>query len=370
MLLPTLYKKSAAGGLQSWTIHTEGNTIVTRWGLIGGAIQETRDVVAKGKNLGRANATTPEQQAELEAKSRWEKQLKNKKYVQSVEAAQAGERDERVQGGIDPMLAFPFDKQGHKLTYPLYGNPKLDGTRCIAIIENGKCTLWTRTRKPITSMPHIVQALEQAFSLPGTVTLDGELYAAHLNNDFEQIIHLVRQSQATDGHEAIQYWIYDLPGPGTFAERYGRLSTAFPQSPYLVLVEATLLASEDEAMEYFANCKQGGFEGAILRNADGLYVNKRSPDLIKLKSFLDDEFKIVAIEEGRGKLAGHVGAFVCETKQGGRFRVKLKGSLSTLKQHFEQPDKCIGKFLTVTYQNLTADGLPRFPVGVTIRDYE
>src|SRR5690349_19744126 len=79
--LPTLFKKTATGAIQEWTIGTMGQTIVTRWGQKGGAIQETKDVIHHGKNSGRANATTATQQAELEAHSQWEKKLK-KGYVQ------------------------------------------------------------------------------------------------------------------------------------------------------------------------------------------------------------------------------------------------------------------------------------------------
>jgi DNA ligase-1 len=366
--LPVLFKLTSTGADQEWTISVEGNTIVTRYGQVGGKIQEVRDEIKAGKNVGRANSTTPEQQALAEAQSQWERKLK-KGYTQNLAAARAGETDAVIEGGIFPMLAFPFEKQGHKIVYPCYGNPKLDGTRCIALIENGHATLWTRTRKPITSVPHIQAALERAFPT-GSHARDGELYSHALNQDFEQIIHLVRQVTPTEGHESIQYWIYDVPGEGTFSERYSVLSGGFPDSEHLVLVEATPLSSESAAMEYFAQCQQQGFEGAILRNRLGLYVNKRSSDLIKLKTMQDAEFKIKGIEEGRGKLTGHVGAFVCETKSGAEFRAKLKGSTSILQAYFRNPSSCVGKRLTVRYQNLSADGIPRFPIGIVVRDYE
>ena len=37
---------------------------------------------------------------------------------------------------------------------------------------------------------------------------------------------------------------------------------------------------------------------------------------------------------------------------------------------YKDHEKYIGKMLTVRFQNLTALGVPRFPVGVVIRDYE
>lgn len=114
-VLPTLYKKTATGADQEWTIWTEGNVIVTRWGQVGGAIQETRDVIETGKNIGRSNETTPEQQAVAEAQSQWEKKLK-KGYVQNLEDARAGKVDSIIEGGITPMLAEKFDEQEHKLS--------------------------------------------------------------------------------------------------------------------------------------------------------------------------------------------------------------------------------------------------------------
>ena len=39
-------------------------------------------------------------------------------------------------------------------------------------------------------------------------------------------------------------------------------------------------------------------------------------------------------------------------------------------EDYKNHKKYIGKMLTVRFQNLTALGVPRFPVGVVIRDYE
>ena len=208
MKLPKLYKKSTKGADQEWEISTEGNTIVTRWGQVGGAIQETRDVVAVGKNLGKKNETTPTQQAEAEAQSQWEKKLK-KGYVQTLDDARAGKTDSIIEGGVSPMLAHRFDEQGHKLTYHCYAQPKLDGHRCIAVIEDGKCTLWTRTRKPITSMVHIQRDIEK-LGFQERVVLDGELYNHDYRDRFEELTSFIRDSKPKSGAEAVQYHVYDI----------------------------------------------------------------------------------------------------------------------------------------------------------------
>jgi DNA ligase-1 len=214
LTFPTLFKKSETGAIIAWNISVEDSpiapSIVTQWGQMGGKEQETRDEVRAGKNIGQSNETTPYQQACAEALSKWEKQQKNKKYVQSLESAEAGEREaEFVTGGADPMLAFPIEKKPKALKYPCDVQPKLDGHRCIATIKYGKATLWSRTRKPIASVPHIVAALEKAFPT-GEVVLDGELYNHDYHEKFEELTSLIRQAVPTQGHEVVQYHIYDV----------------------------------------------------------------------------------------------------------------------------------------------------------------
>jgi DNA ligase-1 len=367
--LPTLYKITSTGATQEWTISVEGSTIVKRFGQTGGKIQEARDTITEGKNVGRANETTPEQQAQSEAQSQWEKKLKGKGYVQSVDAAVAGEVDERVAGGIDPMLAHSFAKQGHKITYPAYTQPKLDGHRCIAVITDGVCTLWTRTRKPITGVPHINAALEAA-NLPNCV-LDGELYNHDYKDNFEALGSFIKRPEPKPGHEVVQYHVYDIVNDQTFTERIRTLCDYIilrtPHDGPLVFVETERVSDEDEALEFFDEYTSRGYEGSMLRNADSLYENKRSYGLQKVKEFLDSEYKITEVTEGRGKMAGKA-IFVCETADGKPFRVKMKGTLDSLRQYVDDPTLALGRLLTVQYQNLTADGVPRFPIGLRLRE--
>lgn len=373
MNLPTLFKKTATGAAQEWTIGTEGAVIVTRWGQKDGAVQETRDEIKTGKNIGRSNETTAVQQAELEAQSQWEKKLK-KGYVQSLADAKAGKTDSIIEGGIFPMLAHRFDEQGHKLVYPCYVQPKLDGHRCIAMIDaNGRCTLWSRTRKPITSMDHIVAAIEM-MGIHSTI-LDGELYNHGYKDRFEELTSFIRDAEYREGATAVQYHVYDLPSSWAFRHRWEflrdheQLRTHWQMGGgFLKLVETLQATDEDDLMLAFNAYLAQGYEGAIARNAEGAYVNKRSYDLLKIKEFLDAEFPVIGVEEGRGKLVGHA-IFVCKTPQGVEFRAKLKGETASLKQYFDNPALAIGRQLTVKYQGLTnKNGVPRFPVALRFRD--
>lgn len=357
---PTLYKKTSTGADQEWNISVEDNVIITKWGQVKGKIQETRDVIKEGKNVGKANETSPEQQAQIEAESQWDKKLK-KGYVQSIADAREGKTDDVIEGGIFPMLAKKYSEQADKIEWPAFAQPKLDGHRCIAIIKNGVCTLWSRTRKPITSVPHINKALETKCS-GIDIVFDGELYSHEYKEKFEELTSFIRQEVPKEGHEVVQYHIYDVVNNDVFSKRCA-LKDSFNFKGTLVPVETLQVNNEEELMEAFDEFLEQGYEGCMVRNAKGLYVSKRSNDLQKVKTFDDDEFKIVGVEEGRGKLAGK-GIFVCVTSEGVEFRAKMRGSLDSLKEYLENPKKIIGSMLTVKFQGYTKkNNVPRFPIG-------
>ena len=377
MKFPTLYKKTSTGAVQQWSIAVEiapnKNSVIIRtiYGQINtDKFQTTTDPINEGKNIGKANETTPHEQALAEAQAKHEKQRK-KGYVESIEAAQSGELDKLIEGGIEPMLAFTFEKQGKKIKYPCYVQPKLDGIRCISILKDGKCKLFSRTRKSITSCPHIVAEIEKNFK--EDIVLDGELYNHAFKDNFEHIVHLVRQQEPDPQHTDVEYHVYDIVNEEKFDDRCAVLSLFFasyknPNFKYLKCVSTHMVEMEDQVSYFFDRFKSEGMEGAMLRNSDGLYVNKRSADLIKVKEMQDEEFEITGIEEGRGKLAGHVGAFVCRTKDGQEFKAKPSGATERLREYFLNHGLWRGKQLVVQFQDLTSYGIPRFPVGLRIKE--
>lgn len=378
--LPNLFKKTSTGAIQYWTIsvyedsdHSTAYIIQTDYGQVGtDNPQVTYDTIYEGKNVGKKNETSVREQAFAEATAKWEKQQK-KGYVNSIDMAEADGLSSLIEGGIVPMLAHKFTDHAHKIKYPCYAQPKLDGIRCIAILKDGKCTLWSRTRKRITGVPHIQREVERLYGKLD-VTLDGELYNHDLKKDFEKIVSVVRQEIPQPGHEIVQYHIYDVVTDRTFEQRWNDFFTRLPfpdELPqYCFLVSTGKIHSEDEVQFLFEAAVKKGFEGLMLRNADSKYANKRSYDLQKVKEFDDAEFAIVGVEEGRGKLAGHA-IFVCKTESGKEFLAKMKGETARLKDFFDDHTLWKGKKLTVKYQGLTgANGVPRFPIGVAIRDYE
>jgi DNA ligase 1 len=365
MNFPTLYKLTSTGKVQLWYIRTIDNFIYTTFGLLDGKQQTAIEEIKDGKNVGKVNETTPIQQAELEAQAQWEKKKKNKGYVESIEAAKAGERDASVAGGIDPMLAHKYEDQSHKIKWPAYVQPKLDGHRCIAIIQNGKATLWSRQRKPILSMPHIVAALEQEFPTEDII-LDGELYNHDYREKFEELTSLIRKQKPAPGHEVVQYWVYDIVSSDPFENR-SAMGFHFLGSNAVVPVPTTLVKDEAEMIAVFGAYVAEGYEGAMVRNAASLYKNGRSYDLQKVKVFQDAEFEIVDVVPGKGKM-GDKGVFVCVTEEGKEFKAKMVGSLDNLRKYLDNKEDYIGKQLTVKFQKWSADKVPVFGVAMRIRE--
>lgn len=342
-------------------------------------MQITQETIASGKNAGRRNETTAAEQAVLEANSMWEKKLK-KGYCKTLESANAGETDAQfVAGGMDPMLAHKYSEQAKKIIFPAFCQPKLDGIRCIAMLHDGVCKLWSRSRKLITGVPHINRSLEKTFP-DRNMILDGELYNHAFKTNFEQIVSFVRQVTPKKGHEVVQYHCYDIVADslsGTkigsyFAERSGVLAeiVALVGEP-LVYVTTRPVKDAEELIQYFSDDRALGYEGTMVRNASSIYETKRSYNLQKIKSFDDAEFEIINVRAGRGRMA-ECAIFVCKTAGGAEFDCKMEGSLELLKPILKSPNKYIGKMLTVRYQGFTntTPPKPRFAVGASVRDYE
>ena len=367
---PELFKKASTGKIQTWSISVDGADITVKHGQVGGAIQVATETIKAGKNQGRANETSAESQALAEAEAKWTKQLK-KGYCKTLAEAESGAVDEIVAGGVNPMLAQKYRDHASKIKFPCFGQAKLDGMRCIAIIEpSGKVTLWSRTRKPVNSVPHIVKELSR-LACNKTVTLDGELYGHHYKKDFEKIISLARQEVPAPGHEAIQYWVYDTVSDEDFKNRTLTVSNLLSEADpnIIVIVPTYKLDNAEQLDEYFAKFMEDGYEGLMARNALGGYENKRSYNLQKVKEMQDAEFLITGVESGRGKREGQA-VLVLQNEAGQTFRASPKGNDAFRIRLLKDAKGVIGKMATIQFQNLTNLGVPRFGVAKCVRDYE
>ena len=366
--LPTLYSKNSDGSINEWTISIKENLITKKYGRVNGALQEETEIIKNGKNTGKKNSTNIEEQTIKEATASWMKKKKSG-YVESINDAKNDILDLSViSGGIEPMLAHKFKDHSNKINYPAFVQPKLDGIRCIAIIDKNNCTLWSRTRKQIMSVPHICTHLIQQFS-DQNIILDGELYNHDLKSNFEKIVSIVRSQKPCVDSQLVKYYIYDTISEFGFDKRLDFLRKSIKNDEIIKLVETNPVEDAEELDQYFQKYRKEGFEGIMVRNSSGGYQHKRSYNLQKIKEMDDKEFEIVNVRSGKGRMEGKA-IFTCKVKDNIFVDVKLEGTLNNLEKIYNEKDKVIGKMLTIRFQGYTKDNNLRFPVGVAIRDYE
>lgn len=357
----TLYKYTTKGQVQQWEIIAPPgeNYYYTIEGIQGGKLTTSSPTYCTGKNIGKSNETTDEQQAQLEAQAKWDKKIRSG-YNEVLT---------KEKKFFEPMLAFEFSKYSKLMfTVRTFVQPKLDGIRCY--MDDRK--LMTRTGKPIVSCEHLI------FNYFG---LDGELYNHDLKQDFNKIISLVRQTKPTDkdleeSEKLIQYWIYDYPywKDKVFSERYRMLKSDFKEmylyNKYLKLVPTYEIKSMEELQKYHEQFISEGYEGSIIRMDLGGYENKRSKQLLKYKDWQDAEFKIIDVLEGEGNRAGCANMLVIEVSDGVICKPTMTGTEEYMRQVWQNKNSVIGKEVTVKYFGYTPDGNLRFPTVKAIRDYE
>ena len=375
---PILYKKDKSGKLRTWSILAIfKNTDNTYWinleyGQKDGKITYSEKEVKEGKNIGKKNETSIEQQLILICDKTFKDKKEKEEYTENID-------DDKTVKSFSPMLADKWElnsktKRKVDIVFPCFIQPKLDGIRCLTYMKNDKIVNQSRQLKYFNNLNHINNELESIFKKNPNLVLDGELY----NHDivFNQIAGIVKKEKLKDEDfeklKQIQYHVYDCffehENIISFDERNKFLRT-LKDMKYVKIVSTDTCKSKDDVMTFHSKFLLDKYEGAILRNSDSIYEFRRSKHLQKFKTFSDDEFEIINFKEGTGHDLGTV-IWKCKTKDGKEFDVRPVGSVQERSELFKNGKQFIGKMLTVTYQELSEFGVPRFPVGKTIRDYE
>jgi len=372
MQLPILYGKSTLGKIKMWSAEVIQNsdgtaTLRIQHGYDDGKKQTDDRIIQSGKNIGKINETTPYEQALSEARSDLNKK-RDEGYAEKVEDI----KDESS-GFFLPMLAHKWSDHSSKIKYKAALQNKLDGFRCLSKKEDGVVHLWSRKGKSLDIPIEIKEELSKILS--EGESLDGELY--HHGWTFQRIGSAIKKRNSDTPN--LHYYIYDAPSTTkTFKERF--LDRFSPQSRELtsdilfvagttriVICPTKIVSSSEEALAGQAEAIEAGYEGAMIRNLDGLYSFKyRSTSLLKIKSFDDAEFEIIGGKEGQGRESGTV-IFKCKMDSGLEFDVRPRGSVEERSEMWANLESYIGKPLTVRYQGLTDEGRPRFPVGLHVR---
>lgn len=365
-----------------------GNTakIVTDKGILNGKMTVDVETYSTGKNIGRANETTPHEQAFNEYTSKINK-LYDKGYVswpcgqeshQSIEMLRAYFKTYQNLGSSGhkkPMRAYDSKKNPKKVDDILnkygyiYMQPKLDGIRSNSQWEDGNISIFSRNDKKFNGLKHLEDSIKSI--LPNDYVLDGELYIH--NKNFESIVSGVKSEKTLSEYSKdIKLLVYDLAIPGRYLVRKTKLhilSKTFDKN--IQLVPTYKVHSWDEIRELHNKFIGLGYEGGMLRDPGGEYIfgGKRCWELMKVKEFDEDEFTITDIIPGKGRDAG-TGIFEYITNEGKICTARSMGSLEYRKSLLSNRLSLLGKKVTIRFQGYTEDGRPRFPRAKIVRDYE
>ena len=248
-----------------------------------------------------------------------------------------------------------------------YVSRKIDGARCIAIVDdNGYTTFYSRTGKEFNTL-NIVRRGIKALGITNVV-LDGELCLVDEdgNEDFQGVMKQLKKKDHTIPNPS--YKIFDMISHDEFYSQKGDKNRPFGirlqnlqeimkknECPCLTLLEQSLIKNEDHFQEWVAKSTQNSWEGLILR-ADEPYKGKRSKDMLKWKSFNDAEYAVSDVEFGpfRYVLNGQekeeeMLSCVTIKHKGYNVRVGSGFSIEQRQYFYKNPKEILGKIIRVNY---------------------
>jgi DNA ligase-1 len=248
-----------------------------------------------------------------------------------------------------------------------YVSRKIDGARCIGIVDNnGDTTFYSRTGKEFDTLD-VVRGGIKALGITNVV-LDGELCLVDDdgNEDFQGIMKQLKKKDHTIPNPS--YKIFDMISHDEFYSKKGESNKTYSHRlnnlkevmknnscPCLSVLEQDRVKNDEHFAEWVAKANENSWEGCMLR-ADEPYKGKRSKDLLKYKSFSDDEYEVVDVEMGPFRYvkdgAEHEETMLsCVTIQHKGYNVRVGSgfSIEQRQDFYKHPKKILGKVITVQY---------------------
>jgi DNA ligase-1 len=195
------------------------------------------------------------------------------------------------------------------------------------------------------------------------VPLDGELWCGR--KKFQRCVSIARRQDKSEHWKELSFLVFDAPAiDAPFEDRIARIETLLAErSPaYAKPHRHARCDSIAHLREELARVEALGGEGLMLRQPGSRYEVGRSSTLLKVKSFKDDEARVVEHLAGAGRHKGRMGAVVVEMADGTRFSI---GTGFSDAERAAPP--AVGSVVTFRYQELSDGGVPRFPSYVGVR---
>lgn len=399
----TLVSKDSKGKIRVVEISYEGNeatriyTIYRYTGQFEGKMTKQPEIVV---DRGKATRSIHEQ-VELQFNA-LVKGYKDKGYIEleneidnytSEELYKLfGDAPAGTNGVVKPMLA----KQADKVTKTDIFNKKwiasrkIDGLRCIIYLgDDGKLHTSSRGATNYDSAMFEIlthPALIKLFKNNKGLMLDGECY--HHGYTLQQINSIARTQKVAKDLEILQFYWYDIvdlnnPFKARLAKmqsiaselkEYGSEISWEPDRMFkenelrIQFVPQVEVNGWDNMMKLHNEYVSEGWEGLVIRDPEKPYKpNGRTNDMIKVKIYKDDCFKVIGKEAGLRGSEDMV--FIMEMPDGRTFKAKPFGDREQKEEYWinfeEKYNGHIGECKFFYYSD---DGIPLQPAFKAFRD--
>jgi DNA ligase-1 len=392
-------KKLLRKKLQPEEVEAEEEEITPKKKLLRKKVQPDESEEITPKKKGKMAEDTDEEGEEIipreeeEGTKALKKIIRPKGYIPPT-PPMGGNPPRGVMGGFPPqfkflpMLANKWMERKKYVRYPCVAQPKLDGIRYTARkVSSTEVELHTRNDAICPFFTEIKDALVE-LELDVDVLLDGEFYSKSLQFRTLNGYCNRKKLDGKSGYDkipkedllSIQYNIFDcyfINEPDKpFNERYTYIKNIMEgnASKYLQLVPIVDISNEQDILTFHEQFVGEGFEGIMIRNVDSPYKLKdRSNDLLKYKHFQDSEFVIVGAKaptNGKedGCIIWELGVPDTDLVFSCRPRQTYESRKTDWEDYQKHPKKYIGQQYTVRYQETYANGIPRFPSGISLRN--
>ena len=304
-----------------------------------------------------------------EAQEKWMRKVLKKNLAIGVSTKTLNKVQSNFIPTFDVALAQKFDMKRIKSS-EVFIEPKLDGIRCLAVVENRKAKLFTRAGKLITNFDDTVGA---ELSKLNDGCYDGEI----MSTDFTALMRQVHRKEGADISE-VYFALFDyIPLKEWKAKssreqawrRYEILKWRIKDlNKYVTLVKRERIKSDyDEIKRIHDSYVNRGYEGAMIKTIHDPYCFGRDYSVMKFKAFFDADVKVIGLKEGTGKHQGKLGSFLVDYK-GVEVNVGSGLNDELREQIWKDKDSHIDRIIEVRYQEETPDGSLRFPTFVCFRN--
>ena len=303
-----------------------------------------------------------------------------------------GDAPAGTNGVVKPMLAKQADKvtKTNIFNKKWIASRKIDGLRCIIYLgDDGKLHTSSRGATNYDSAMFEIlthPALIKLFKNNKGLMLDGECY--HHGYTLQQINSIARTQKVAKDLEVLQfYWydIVDLNNPfksrlakmKSIAEELKEYGSEISWEPDRIFKENELriqfvpqveVSGWDNMMKLHNEYVSEGWEGLVIRDPERPYKpNGRTNDMIKIKVYKDDCFKVVGKEAGLRGSEDMV--FIMQMPDGRTFKAKPFGDREQKQEYWinfeEKYNGHIGECKFFYYSD---DGIPLQPAFKAFRD--